>query len=133
VKAKKTTTKNPTSTGMARSDPGQWTPALADPEDPKLVNMTPTTVLMVFSGTLAQLARDHHAHDGHEDGGYGRRQRGEAEPVLGRAEADDDQHHLGALEEDTLEGHGEADAVAAAGALVLGGLLTEFGPLSRRT
>ena len=30
-----------------------------------------------------------------------------------RAEADDDQHDLGALEEDTLEGDGEADASCA--------------------
>ena len=52
VKAKNTRTKNPTSTGIARSSPGQCTPAPSPTQNtPKLVNMTPTTVLMVFSGT----------------------------------------------------------------------------------
>ena len=100
---------------MARSSPGQCTPAPSPTQKtPKLVNMTPTSVLMVFSGTSLSWRATSEADDAHEDGRRGRGQRGQAEPVLGGAEADHDQHHLGALEEDALEGHREADAVAPA-------------------
>src|SRR5271170_7960509 len=47
-----TRAKTPTSTGMARSLPGQCAPAPSPTQNrPKLVSMIPTTVLMVFSGT----------------------------------------------------------------------------------
>ena len=74
--------------------------------------MTPTTRLDRVLGDLAELARHDEADDGDEDDRGPRRQRGQAEAVLGGTEADHDQHDLGALEEDALEGHGEADAVA---------------------
>ena len=114
VKATYTRTKNPTSTGMARSSPGQCTPAPSPTQNtPKLVNMTPTAVLIVFSGTSLSWRATMRPTTADEDGRCGRGERGQAEPVLGRAEADHDQHHLGALEEDALERHREADAVAS--------------------
>ena len=45
-----------------------------------------------------------------------RRHGGQPQPVLGGAQADHDQHHLGPLEEDALEGHGKADTVVMPGA-----------------
>ena len=63
----------------------------------------------------------------HEDDRRARRQRGQAEAVLGRAEADHDQHDLGALEEDALERHREADAVAPACSASAGVLLVGSG------
>ena len=98
---------------MARSPPGQCTPAPSPTQNtPKLVSMTPTTVLMVFSGTSLSWRATSDADDADEDDRRPGRQRGQAQAVLGGAEADHDQHDLGALEEDTLERHGESDAVA---------------------
>ena len=71
----------------------------------------PTAVLMVFSGTSLELARHHEADDGHEDERRRGRQRRQAQPVLGRPQADHDEHHLGAFEEHALEGDCEAHAV----------------------
>ena len=89
----------------------------------------PTTVLIVFSGTSLQLARDDDADDPDQDERRHRGERGEAQPVLGRTEADHDQHHFGALEEHPLEGDGESDGVAAlGGATGTGvGVLVELG------
>ena len=68
---------------------------------------------MVFSGTSLSWRATSEADDADEDDRRRRRQRGQAEAVLGGAEADHDQHHLGALEEDALERDREPDAVAA--------------------
>ena len=86
--------------------------ALADPEHAEAGQHDADQRLDGVLGNLAQLARHHESDYGHEDGRRRRSQGGQAEAVLGGAEADHDQDDLGALEEDALEGHGEADAVA---------------------
>ena len=97
---------------MARSPPGQCTPAPSPTQNtPKLVSMTPTTVLMVFSGTSLSWRATTRPTTATSTTAAAGRQRGQAQAVLGGAEADHDQHDLGALEEDALEGHREADAV----------------------
>ncbi len=67
----------------------------------------PTTNLSVFSGTRSSGPRTTKPAD-HDDHGCcrGRRDR-QSEPPLGRAEGDDDEGDLEALEEHALEGDGE--------------------------
>ena len=104
-------------TRMARSLPGQWTPAPSPTQNrPKLVSMIPTTVLMVFSGTAASWRATISPTTATMTRGRRRGQRGEPETMLAGTEADHDEDDFGPLEEDALEGHGEADPVTTAGA-----------------
>ena len=99
---------------MARSLAGPvHARALADPEHAEAGQHDADQRLDGVLGDLAQLARHQEADDADEDDRRPGGQRGQAEAVLGGAEADHDQHDLGALEEDALERHREADAVAA--------------------
>ena len=87
--------------------------AFADPEHAETGQHDADQRLDGVLGHLAELARHQEPDDADEDHGRPRRQGGQAEAVLGRAEADDDQHHLHALEEDAFERHREPDTVAA--------------------
>ena len=66
----------------------------------------------MFSGTFESWRATIAPTSDHDDRRGGRGGRREAEAPLARPEADHDEDHLGALEEDALEGDGEPDGVA---------------------